>query len=72
LAALPAVRELFATELERVNAGLAQYSKIKNFALIPNEWTAANGELTPTQKLKRREIVKKYAREIESIYGEPG
>ena len=68
VAALPAVRELIAGELQRLNAGFAQYAQVKNFCLLPQEWTAAGGELTPTQKLKRREILKKFAAEIEGIY----
>lgn len=68
VAALPATRELIAGELQRLNVGFAQYAQVKNFCLIPQEWTADGGELTPTQKLKRREISKKYAAEIEGIY----
>ena len=64
----PGVRELIASELQRLNAGLAQYAQVKNFCLLPQEWTADGGELTPTQKLKRREISKKFAAEIEGIY----
>ncbi len=68
LAMLPVTRELIASELQRLNAGFAQYAQVKNFCLIPQEWTADGGELTPTQKLKRREISKKFAAEIEGIY----
>ncbi len=70
LAALPAVRALITDELARVNQDLAQYARIKNFALLGAEWTTDGGELTPTQKLKRREILKKYAAQIEGIYSE--
>ena len=72
LAGLPAVRTLIAGELEKINAGFAQYSKIKNFFLLGHEWTADSGELTFTQKLKRREIARKFAAEIESIYADAG
>ena len=68
LAALPATRALIAGEMRRLNAGLAQYAQVKNFCLLPQEWTADGGELTPTQKLKRREISKKFAAEVEGIY----
>ena len=68
LVKLPAVRTLIKKELAHINADFAQYAQIKNFALLGREWTTASGELTPTLKLKRREIVKKYAAEIESIY----
>ena len=72
LARLPSVHALVASEIERTNKELAQYARIKNFAVLGAEWTTAGGELTPTQKIKRREIVKKYAAEIESIYAEAG
>ncbi len=72
LARLPSVRALIASEIEHINKDLAQYTRIKNFAVLGAEWTTAGGELTPTQKLKRREIVKKYAPEIESIYADTG
>ena len=72
LVGLPTVRALIGGEIERINKDLAQYARIKNFAVLGAEWTTAGGELTPTQKLKRREILKKYAAEIESIYAETG
>ena len=68
LVALPAVREMIEGEVRRLNVGLAQYAQVKNFCLLGEEWTADGGQLTPTQKLKRREISKKFAAEIEGIY----
>ncbi len=70
LAKLPAAHALIAGEIERTNQDLAQYARIKNFVLLGAEWTTDGGELTPTQKLKRREILKKYAAEVESIYAD--
>jgi len=35
---------------------------------MPAEWTIEGGELTPTMKLKRKNIREKYAQEIEGIY----
>ncbi len=45
-----------------------ELSKIKKFTLLEAEWTQATGELTPTQKVKRRIIEQKYAKEIEAMY----
>ncbi len=70
LVKLLAARKLIEGELTKINADFAQYARVKNFALLGREWTTATGELTPTQKLKRREILKKYAAEVESIYEE--
>ena len=72
LARHPAVRELIAGEVARLNAGFAPYAQVKDFRLLAQEWTTATGELTPTQKLKRREILKKFAGEIESLYAAAG
>ena len=72
LAQHPAVRELMASEVKRLNADFAQYAQVKNFRLLSQEWTTATGELTPTQKLKRREILKKFAGEVESLYAPAG
>lgn len=68
----PAVRKLIGDEVKRLNADFAQYAQVKDFRLLAQEWTAATGELTPTQKLKRREILKKFAGEIESLYSHVG
>ena len=66
----PAVRELIGAELARLNGTFAQYAQVKDFRLLAGEWTTDGGELTPTQKLKRREILKKYAEEVEGIYAQ--
>ena len=62
------VRDLYTKEIEAVNAKLAKYELIRQFDLVPNEFTIETGELTPTQKIKRRVINQKYADEIEGIY----
>ncbi len=72
LVKLLSVRALVADEINLTNKDLAQYARIKNFTVLGAEWTTASGELTPTQKLKRREIVKKYAGEIERLYADAG
>ena len=72
LARLPAVRRLIAAEVRRLHADFAQYAQVKDFRLLPREWTTATGELTPTQKLKRREVLKKFAGEIASLYSPVG
>ena len=62
------------TEVERAvdeaNQHLARVEQVKRFRLLPKEWTAGSGELTPTMKKRRRFIVEKYAREIEGMYVE--
>ena len=70
IAADPWVHALFAVELERQIASLAQYEKPKRFALLPEDFTIANGELTFTMKLKRRVIEQRYRDVIEGLYAD--
>jgi len=64
----PQVRQLIAGEVEPVNAKLARYERIQAWDLIPTEFTIEGGELTPTQKVKRRIINSKYKDKIDALY----
>ena len=64
------VNQLIASDIRRLNEHFGQYSQIKKFILLAEEWSLAGGELTPTMKLKRRQLLSKYANEIESLYNE--
>jgi long-subunit acyl-CoA synthetase (AMP-forming) len=55
-------------QVEEVNQGLARYEQVKKIALLPNELTVENGELTPTLKLKRRVIHERHKDAIEALY----
>ncbi|HVR07331.1 MAG TPA: long-chain fatty acid--CoA ligase [Thermoanaerobaculia bacterium] len=66
----PRVRDLYAGEVEKVNAHLPGFEKIVAWDLIPTEWTLETGELTPTQKVKRRVINQKYGNVIDRLYTE--
>ena len=54
--------------LENINRKLSLIEKIKKFVLIDEEFTINNGMLTPTLKLKRKEIIKNYKQELENLY----
>jgi long-chain acyl-CoA synthetase len=62
------VRELVAGIVERVNADHSRFEQIKKFTILPRDFTMADGEVTPTLKLKRRACEEHFAREIESLY----
>ena len=70
----PQIIALYAGEIERCNQHFGRYSQIKKFAVLPEEWTIATGELTPTLKIKRKITLQKYAAEVEALYSgeEPG
>jgi long-chain acyl-CoA synthetase len=63
-----AVQDLFRGIVEEVNANLAQFEKMKKILIIPDEFTIANGALTPTLKLKRRVVEERYRKQIEELY----
>jgi long-chain acyl-CoA synthetase len=60
--------ELFQQEIDTVNKELARYEQIRIWELLPDDFTIETGELTPTQKIKRRVVGTKYAGVIESLY----
>ncbi len=68
LAAEPAIRAEIEAAVERGNAGLSRVEQVKHFELLPGEWAPGADELTPTMKLKRRPIERKYEAEIEGLY----
>tara|TARA_A100001015_G_scaffold22558_1_gene25580 strand:- start:2327 stop:4003 length:1677 start_codon:yes stop_codon:yes gene_type:complete len=54
--------------IENINNNLTLIEKIKKFVLISEEFTIENGMLTPTLKLKRKEITKNYKQQLENLY----
>lgn len=54
--------------VDGINAHEPRYKQIKRFALLPTEFTAESGELTPTQKVKRRVVESKYRDVIDGLY----
>lgn len=64
----PAAIKLVQGDIARLTAGLADYERIRRVALLPDELTIDNGELTPTLKVKRRVIDQKFGALIEELY----
>jgi long-chain acyl-CoA synthetase len=64
------IQDLIQREIEAVNANFARVETIKKFFLIERQLTAEDEELTPTMKLKRNYVNKRYAIEIDAMYGE--
>ena len=62
------VQALIQTEIDRVNRKFARVEQIKAFRLLETQLTAEDEELTPTMKLKRKLVERKYAGLIESMY----
>ena len=66
------VRALVQTAIDQVNASRGPVEHIKRFALLPRDFSAEEGEITPTLKLKRRVCEAHFAEAIESLYDRRG
>ena len=64
----PEVLKLIEAEVAKVNQQFARVEQIKKFRLIEQKLTAEDEELTPTMKLKRKFVERKYAAMIDSMY----
>ncbi len=62
------IQQLYKQVVEKYNQYFSHIEQIKKFELLPKEWTIANGELSPTLKVKRKVITQKYDQQIEKIY----
>jgi long-chain acyl-CoA synthetase len=67
----PRVRELYRGIIEDLNKKLAHFETIKKILVVPDEFSVAGGEITPTLKLKRRVIEARYEKAIAELYQEP-
>jgi long-chain acyl-CoA synthetase len=64
----PEIIKLIDREVAKVNTTLSQVETIKKFALLPRRFYEEDGDVTPTKKVKRRFLEKRYADLIESLY----
>ena len=64
----PRIIDLINRQIDAMTPNLAQYERVKKFALLVNEFSVENGELTPTLKVKRRVIDEKYRDVIDKMY----
>ncbi len=65
---LPEITSIFNTEIEVINKRLSPPERINRFRLVPDEWSPASGELSPTLKLRRQFISNKYKEILDQIY----
>ncbi len=64
----PKVRELIKQELADRSGSFKGFERPKNFAVISEDFTTDNGMLTPTMKLKRRNVLEKYGPTLDGLY----
>jgi long-chain acyl-CoA synthetase len=65
---LSEIQTIISSEIEKINKQLSPPEKIIRFRLVPDEWSPASGELSPTLKLRRQYISQKYSKLLEQIY----
>ncbi|QSX00967.1 AMP-dependent synthetase/ligase [Haloterrigena alkaliphila] len=64
------VREYVQQEVDRVNESFEKHETIKQFELVPREFTEENDMLTPTMKKKRRVILEEFEDRVDRIYAD--
>lgn len=68
IAGHPAVKQLIDAQIQAVNLNLAQYETIKTFYISPISFSIENGLITPSLKLRKKEILKKFSNKIDAMY----
>ena len=68
LVAHPDIITFFRERVDQRSADLARYETIKAFTLLPQEFSQDSGEITPTQKIRRKVIEQHFSLEIEAMY----
>ena len=64
----PEIIAFYRDRIDRQSTDLAGFETIKAFTLLPREFTQENGEITPTQKIKRKVVADHYRDEIDAMY----
>jgi len=65
---LPDIEERIQALVDEVNGELSRYEQIKRFRILPRDFSADEGEITPTLKLKRKVVQENFAAEIDELY----
>lgn len=65
---LDKIKELYREKMEEIQKSLSGFEKVKKFILMPAEFEISSGEITPTLKVKRNVILKKYEALINKMY----
>ncbi len=68
LVAAPEIHAVVSGYIDELNEKLNRWETIKKFTILPRDLSIADGELTPSLKIKRRVVEASFAREIESMY----
>jgi long-chain acyl-CoA synthetase len=64
----PDVNQLIEKEINAIQKDLANYERVRRFTLLEKQFTVEDGELTPTQKVRRKAIEERYGHLIDAMY----
>lgn len=64
----PVINNELEKHIEQIQKDLANYERVRKFILLEKPFTIENGELTPTQKIRRKVVEEKYASLIDTMY----
>ena len=62
------IKQLIERDINDAQKDLANYERVRRFTLLDRQFTVEEGELTPTQKVRRAMVERRYADVIESMY----
>ncbi|MGB7970748.1 MAG: long-chain fatty acid--CoA ligase, partial [Candidatus Deferrimicrobiaceae bacterium] len=68
LARNPVVEAMMRSRVDEINRQLATFEQVKKFVLLGADFTQETGELTPTLKVKRKVVIKKYGNLLDALY----
>jgi len=68
LAKSPRVNAMMQARIDEINRQLATFEQVKKFVLLGADFTQETGELTPTLKVKRKVVIKKYGNLLDALY----
>ena len=60
-------RQLIKSEIDRLSDHLADFERLKRFTLLPREFSMAEGELTPTLKIKRKVVLEHFREQVQQM-----
>jgi len=68
LAARPEVQELVQGVVDDANRDRSRFEQVKRFVILPRDFTAEAGEITPTLKLRRRAVLEHFEAQVDELY----
>jgi long-chain acyl-CoA synthetase len=72
LRAHPAIRQALRSEIDRLSAGWKRYERVREFIVLSEDFTQDNDMLTPSLKIKRRNVMARWGGEVETLYRSSG